>query len=140
MFLLGFAAASLILLTGFENPDVKNMPLTKKQAAFVGVKKSQPQKSKKKRTKPALIPSVIESAELQKSLDLSVPFKIPENAWLKTEQNKMPLMESLNMFTTEKKKKPQPLYLDSQMIMSQEPENDKKKSLDGAGIVINLKR
>jgi hypothetical protein len=30
--------------------------------------------------------------------------------------------------------------LDGQMLMSQEPEMDKQKSLDGAGIVITLKR
>jgi len=37
-------------------------------------------------------------------------------------------------------KPPRTLLLDGQLIMSPEPEADKKKSMDGAGISINLKR
>jgi len=84
--------------------------------------------------------SAAEEAEFQKPLDLSMPFKDSENAWLTIEQNKAVQGESLNIFASEKEKKLRPLYLDSQVLMSQEPEVDKRKSLDGAGIVINLKR
>ena len=150
LFLLAFAAAAVVLLSGFKNPGVKNVPVAKKQSASIGVQKTQPQSeqrpvnSKQKKApskqRPPSAPRTTESAELQKSLDLSVPFKVPENPWLKTEQNRIAQIESSNMFATEKKKKPRPLYLDGQMLMSQEPEVDKKKSLDGAGIIINLKR
>lgn len=150
LFLLGFTTASLIFLTGFEKAGVKNAPSKKKQTALIGVKTNQPkskenhvnlkQRKKTNKQKSTSVPNPTENAELQKSLDLSVPFKIPENTWLKTEQNRRAQVESSNMFAAEKKKKQLPLYLDGQMLMSQEPENDKKKSLDGAGIVINLKR
>ena len=147
LFLLGFVTASLVLLTGFEKPDVNNAPLAESQAVSIEVKKvqSSPVKSKQKKIEnkhsvPSAKNSATEDAELQKSLDLSIPFKDSENAWLKIEQNRAAQGESSNMFTTEKKKKPRPVYLDGQMLMSQEPEMDKQKSLDGAGIVINLKR
>ncbi|MGZ4995758.1 MAG: hypothetical protein ACXWFX_04565, partial [Methylobacter sp.] len=63
-----------------------------------------------------------------------------ESAALTIEQNKAVQQESLNIFSSEKNKKLRPLDLDGQMLMSQEPEMDKRKSFDGAGIVINLKR
>ncbi len=147
LFLLGFVTVSFVLLTGFEKLDVNNAPLTEKQAASVNVKKVQfnskesPDKSKhKKAINKHLVPSVNEDAELQKTLDLTIPFKASENAWLKTEQNRIAQQESANLFATEKKRKPRPVDLDGRMLMSQEPEVDKQKSLDGAGIVITLKR
>jgi hypothetical protein len=147
LFLLGFVTVSFVLLTGFQKSRVNNAPLTEKQAASVNVKKVQfnskesPDKSKhKKAINKHLVPSVNEDAELQKTLDLTIPFKASENAWLKIEQNRMTQVETSNMFTTEKQKKPRRLDLDGQMLMSQEPEVDKQKSLDGAGIVITLKR
>lgn len=147
LFLLGFVTISFVLLTGFEKLGVNNAPLTEKQAASVNVKKVQfnskesPDKPKhKKGINKHLVPSANEDAELQKTLDLTIPFKASENAWLKIEQNRVTQVETSNMFTTEKQKKPRPVDLDGQMLMSQEPEVDKQKSLDGAGIVITLKR
>lgn len=152
LFLLSFVTASLVLLTGFEKPGVNNAPPpAKKQTVSTKVKEVQskskdgPFKSKQKKTKnqrsvPSAKNDATEDAELQKYLDLSIPFKDSENAGLKIEQNRAAPEESLNMFAAERKKKPRPVYLDSQMLMSQEPEVDKQKSLDGAGIVINLKR
>ncbi|MDO9142024.1 MAG: hypothetical protein Q7U38_17015 [Methylobacter sp.] len=83
--------------------------------------------------------SDIDDTKFQKTLDLSVPFKLPEKTWQKPEQNKPVQRESSNIFAT-KKEKSQALSLDGQMLMSQELEADKQKSVDGAGIVINLKR
>ncbi len=155
LFILGFVTASFILLTGFEKSDVNNaLPPAEKQAASNEVKEVQPKrkeslvKSKKKKTKnkqktvsvPSVKNSAAEEVELQKPLDLSMPFKDSESASLTIEQNRADQGESLNIFSSEKEKKPRPLYLDGQMLMSQEPEGDKRKSLDGAGIVINLKR
>lgn len=150
LFLLGFVTFSSILLTGFEKPGVNNTSLAENQSESIEAKKVQskskesPINSKQKKTKTKLsVPSVknsaTEDAELQKPLDISIPFKESENAWQKTEKKGADQGESSNMFTTEKKKS-QSLGLDSQMLMSQEPEADKRKSLDGAGIVIKLKR
>ena len=135
--------ATLVLLTGFNKPGVESIPL----AASVQVQmvtsdsKDNFLKSKQKKIKNKhFIPSADQGAELQKSLDLSIPFKDIENASLKLEQNRLVPEEPSNMFAAEKKKKPSPLDLGGQMLMSQEPEVDKRKSFDGAGIVINLKR
>ncbi|MDP3588983.1 MAG: hypothetical protein Q8R54_00380 [Methylobacter sp.] len=145
LFILGFVTVSFVLLTGFQKPGVKNALLTKKQAASVNVKevqfngKNSAVKSKDHKTKNKH--SIEKNAELQKSLDLTVPFfKASENAWLKTEQNRIAQIETANIFANEHKKKLRSLDLDGQMLMSQEPEADKRKSLDGAAIVINLKR
>lgn len=149
LFLLGFVTASFVFLTGFEKHH-DSTPPAEKQIASIKEKKDQSNgkerhsKSKQKKTKkenpvPGDKNDVNENVE-QKALDLSMPFKDSENAGLKIEQNRAAQGELLNMFSTEQKKQLQPVYLDSQMLMSQEPEMDKRKSLDGAGIVINLKR
>lgn len=154
LFLLGFVAASFVLLTGFEKSGVNHVSPAQKQAASIEVKKIQSNseeglvKSKQKETKNKRKAisvlraknSAAEEAELQKPLDLSMPFKDSENTWLTIEQNRAAQGESLNLFPSEKEKKLRALNLDGQMLMSQEPEGDKRKSLDGAGIVINLKR
>lgn len=146
LLILGFATVSFVLLSGFKQSGVHDALLTEKQAVSINVKnaqlsnpkslvKSKPHKSKNKL-------SIAKDAELQKSLDLTVPFKVKasENAWLRIEQNRIAQVESANMFTADHKNQARPLDLDGQMIMSQEPEADKRKSLDGAAIVINLKR
>ncbi|MDO9269635.1 MAG: hypothetical protein Q7T96_11070 [Methylobacter sp.] len=158
LFIVGFVTASFILLTGFEKTGANHaLPPAEKKTASNELKKVQSNskesvvKSKKKKTKhqqkavkAVLVPSAKNSAaeevELQKPLDLSMPFKDSESAWLTIEKNKAAQGESLNIFASEKKKKQRSLGLDGQMLMSQEPEGDKQKSLDGAGIVINLKR
>jgi len=153
LFIVSFVTASFILLTGFEKPGVNNaLASAEKQVVLKDVKKVKSKESlvkpkqKKTKNKQEAVSvlraknSAAEEAEFQKPLDLSMPFKDSENAWLTIEQNKTVQGESLNIFASEKEKKLRPLYLDSQVLMSQEPEVDKRKSLDGAGIVINLKR
>lgn len=150
LFLLGFVTASFVLLTGFQKPGVNHAPLAEKQATSINVKKTKfkskqsPVDSKQQETKSKHLAatannSATEDVELQKTLDLSIPFKASDNAGLKTEQNRTAQRTSSTMFTNEKKKS-QRVSLDSEMLMSQEPEADKQKSLDGAGIVITLKR
>lgn len=150
LFVLGFVTASFILLTGFEKSGVHNVlsPAAKKTASKEIKKVQSKSKLKNQKTehkqKEDLVPSAensaVEEIKLQKPLDLSLSFEDSENTWLTIEQNKAVQKESLNVFSSEKRKKPRPLYLDGQMLMSQEPEVDKQKSVDGAGIVINLKR
>lgn len=147
--LVGLATASFVLLTGFQKPHVNNTVLTEKQVLALNVEKVQLNgkkssvKSKHNEASNKQPETIVnDDAELQKTLDLSIPFKVKtsENTWLKTEQNRFSQREAANLFATEKQKKPGPLDLDGQMLMSQEPEMDKRKSFDGAGIVINLKR
>ncbi|MDD5462699.1 MAG: hypothetical protein PHG00_13875 [Methylococcales bacterium] len=77
--------------------------------------------------------------ELEKPLDLSLPYKVPENSDLKIKQNTSSQRPEPNIFTPETKKKTQPLQLNGNLLMSPEPEAGKQKSVDGAGIVINIK-
>lgn len=151
LLILSFVTVSFVLLTGFDKSSVNTLLPSEKPAASNELKEVQPKsqdnlvKSKKKRikNKQKAIPvptAQNEAPELQKPLDLSMPFKESESASLTTESNRANRKESLNIFASEKKKMPRRLDLNGQMLMSQEPEGDKQKSLDGAGIVINLKR
>lgn len=80
-----------------------------------------------------------EYSGLQKPLDLSVPYKAPENAGLKIKQNTHGQRPESNIFPSETIKDSQPLQLNGNLLMSPEPEAGKQKSVDGAGIVINIK-
>jgi hypothetical protein len=139
-----FVTTSLSLLTGFKNPDnnadaiSKQTVLIKADQASIKGRHADLKNTKSSINKPSIL-RIDENAELPKSLNLSIPFNDSENIDLKIEQNSI-VGESSNIFALEHRKKPQPLMLDGQMLMSQEPEMDKRKSLDGAGIIINLKR
>jgi len=149
-FVLGFVTVSFILLTGFDQSGVHNVisPAAKKTALNEAEKVQSKSKSKTRKAEhkqqETLVPgaenSAVEQIEPQKPLDLSMSFDDGENASLTIEQSKAVQKESLNIFSSEKKKKARPLNLDGQMLMSQELEGDKQQSVDGAGIVINLKR
>ncbi len=72
----------------------------------------------------------LEEMVIPKKLDLSLPLKIEEKSDLSTTQSKI-----------EKPKKiKRDIELEPQTILSAEPENDKIKSFDGAGLSINIKR
>ena len=79
--------------------------------------------------------------EFEKPLDLSVPFKDKdaENADLKVGQKPAAQNQVTNIFAPDAKKRPRPVEVDSDFLMSPEPEAEKLKSVDGAGIVIKLK-
>ncbi|MDP3876405.1 MAG: hypothetical protein Q8Q50_05440 [Methylobacter sp.] len=133
LFLRIIVTASLVFLTGFDNAPLAET-VTVKEEQSITVKSTQKEK-KTKRSVSSIKSSDDEKAQPQKSLDLSIPFKLPE----KSEHNKHAQQESSSIFSA-KKDKSTALSLDGQMLMSQEPEADKQKSVDGAGIVINLKR
>ncbi|MGR9015029.1 MAG: hypothetical protein ACU83U_15445 [Gammaproteobacteria bacterium] len=148
-FLLCFMSASLVFLTGFEKPGANNTFLIETKTASINLnnvqyhRKQSSVKSKQNETRNSHpIANANVDVDPQKTLDLTIPFKVKstENGWMKIEQNRMSQRESANLFAAEKSQKPLPLDLDGQMLMSQEPEVDKQKSLDGAGIVITLKR
>jgi hypothetical protein len=137
--LLGFATILLVFLTGFAKADEAAVEKSTNVTGIQSNKKENFITSKSNKKKLSVL-RVNDDAELQKSLDLSMPFELSENMQLKPEQSTVIPGELSNIFATEKKKKPRPVDLDGQMLMSQEPEADKQKSMDGAGILINLKQ
>ncbi len=80
-----------------------------------------------------------EYSVLEKPLDLSIPYKAPENTGLKIKQNTHGQRPESNIFASDTLKESQPLQLNGNLLMSPEPEAGKQKSVDGAGIVINIK-
>jgi len=82
----------------------------------------------------------IKRDELEKPLDLSVPVKAFENADRIMEQRSAAQSRETTIFAPETRKKARPIELDGNFLMSPEPEAEKRKSFDGAGIVINIKR
>ena len=136
-----------IELKSVEANTTLNVLETKPLNAKSNVKaaKANPQKSK-----PATINvadarvdgenNTVKSNEFEKPLDLSVPFKNSENADLNDAQTSTTQNLVANTLASETKKKPGPLELNGRFLMSPEPEVEKRKSVDGAGIVINLKR
>jgi len=113
LFVLGFVTVSFVLLTGFEKSGVQNVLAPAKKTVSNEVKKVQ-SKSKLKTKKTGhnqnevLVQSAnrgAENIELQKPLDLSLSFDDSVNAGLTIEQNKAVQKESLNIFSSAKKKK-----------------------------------
>jgi len=102
--------------------------ITKKNQSSVNQKENVPDKS-----------NTPGDSELNKPLDLSVHYKATENPSLKIKQNTAAQSPEPNIFASETMKKSQPLQLKGNFLMSPEPEAGKQKSVDGAGIIINLK-
>jgi hypothetical protein len=73
-----------------------------------------------------------QATKLPKPLDLSIPFEVGENAGQKSKSN----AASQDLFST---KKQRTLELSGSAVMTQEVEGEKQPSVDGAGIVLNLK-
>lgn len=83
-------------------------------------------------------PIRIEPDELYKPLDLSVPFNDQDSLDSLKEQS-LGQTPALNLFDNKTKKPSRPLELKGGFLMSPEPEMEKKKTVDGAGISINVK-
>lgn len=83
--------------------------------------------------------TIPENTALHKSLDLA----FPPNNFKETDVRRHinGVQETVdNAFFDDSRKKQDTLQVKGQFVMSQEPEADKKKSADGAGITINLRR
>ncbi|MDD5274866.1 MAG: hypothetical protein PHR16_02150 [Methylovulum sp.] len=123
LFISGFVAVSWFFLTGFTKP-VERHTIKNKAVA------ESPQHDEaldEKQVKP---------------LDLSVPFKAiksAENTRAKNQASKTDQKGGDNLFAPEPEKETQPLQIKGGWLMSPEPEVEKSKSVDGAGIVINVK-
>ncbi|MDD2723682.1 MAG: hypothetical protein PHH59_06635 [Methylovulum sp.] len=124
LFILVLLAASSVLLTGFKPSSQQKLPVTMaKTEADVG------DNNKMAGTQTAAPP-----------LDLSIPFKNPDfgkPALVGTKHS--PQDEFDGLFTAKPQKTAPPFQLKGGWIISPEPEIEKQKSVDGAGIVINIK-
>lgn len=85
--------------------------------------------------------SILSKDGQQKPLDLSIPFKtIDEAGWKNAKTQAAAESRTPNLFASENKKSRRTVNLDGGVLMSQEPEAEKQRSLDGAGIRLNLNR
>jgi len=78
-----------------------------------------------------------------KILDLSVPFTAHDNKWpvaVKKSTSNQPSNTANFLFASASNPPQAQLQLKGGWIMSQEPEAEKRKSAEGAGIVINLRQ
>lgn len=134
LFLLSFMAVPWLFLSGFTNPAVADNLKPKAVAESHktgrhGNTTEQPAMGQEQQAKP---------------LDLSVSFKAIENgggntAAITPSPDKTSTNAMANLFAPEPKKTTRPLQLKGDLLMSPEPEAEKRKSVDGAGIVINVK-
>jgi len=165
LFLLSFLTVSWFFLSGFNKPIDNTMSVIETQkterelqsAETENIKKTldtEPAKTKnnvlsvKRKTQKITLATDTTNTdkdtpsqhnEFEKPLDLSVPFNTSENTDISNIQKAVAQSLVTNIFAPETKKKPQPLELKGGFLMSPEPELEKRKSVDGAGIVINLK-
>ncbi len=81
----------------------------------------------------------IKGTEIEKILDLSIPFSNSKDADSLIELQRVGQRKSLDFFDTKTKKESRHIELDGDFLMSPEPQGEKLKSVDGAGLIINLK-
>ncbi|NOT83443.1 MAG: hypothetical protein HOP02_01405 [Methylococcaceae bacterium] len=128
------------LATPLESSLQKNAVIESKQTPtgqIGSVVKQSSQIDKKSVNKPLDLKTtpVIVNNDLQQSLNLSIPFESD----LPADQNSAAQNQKSNIFAPDATKKPQSIRLDGNVLMTQELEAEKRKTLDGAGISINLK-
>lgn len=135
-------------LESFETEHIRKLRETKQMKAKSNTESvmAKPQKTEQTTIKATASDladdnNPVKPNEFEKPLDLSVPFKDKdtENADLKIEQKPAAQNRVTNIFAPDAKKKPRSVEIDSDFLMSPEPEPEKLKSVDGAGIVIKLK-
>jgi len=153
IFLSGFLAVSSVFFSSYAEAEKGNRSAVTKQKPIAEVNKGDKTKavktSQKKVTKQKVVTekpakfngksNVATQKAFQKPLDLSIPYQDVENANLVTEQTSEGQSRETNIFASVNKKKTRALQVDGRMLTSQEPEVEKQKSAEGAGIVINLK-
>ena len=81
----------------------------------------------------------IKGTRIEKILDLSIPFSNSKDADSLIELQRVGQRKSLDFFDTKTKKESRHIELDGDFLMSPEPQGEKLKSVDGAGLIINLK-
>jgi|GEM_PF-1292543 hypothetical protein len=115
-------------------PEIKRHKADlKSQKALVKNRAMQVKPERMKVTQEA----VVVTAE-PKVLDLSAPYRDYDLADRATELHADSYFQKTNIFSNTARKRTLPVQFDGRLLMSPEPEVEKRKSADGAGIVINL--
>lgn len=122
-----------------NSTSIDKVSLVKKPHAAKAIAGKKTSKSKTDKNSQSESASPVIGKEQQKSLDLSLSIDDLEKNALNEQIDHAFETAPESIFAIQKKP-PRSLTLDGQILMSQEPEADKKKSMDGAGISINLKR
>ncbi len=162
IFVLNFLAISWFFLSGFEGKAV-SVDMLKTAVSVESFEYEQSQKilekkllkakkaSKIIKLNPKIITPekgteslaadnmIIERNEFDMPLDLSVPFTSAESSDYQIQQKGSGQVDEVDLFELKTKKKPRALELNGGLLMSPEPEVEKRKTVDGAGIVINIK-
>lgn len=160
VFLLSFITSSWLFLSGFDNLVEKDVLVLERQKATINSKSyeiKQPQGIKKinlsestekskhqkikvdSKIKKPISDNTIEKNEIEKILDLSIPFRSTGSTDLLFDQQQGEKNKSANYFDTKAKKESRHIELDGDFLMTPEPQGEKLKSVDGAGLIINLK-
>ena len=82
----------------------------------------------------------VQDIELQKPLDLSVPFKMDFDTNMSIHSKSQEARNDSKLFAGPGNLKSRSVQLDGRVLMTQEQEIGKVKTVDGAGIVINVQR
>jgi len=142
--LLNIVTVAYVFLSGFVTAD-ETMPTDEHLRIDNKIKEQNKYnrvlpKQEENKNMPSTIDTEFDSKdELQLPLDLSIPFKDVNNTEKKIEEHTQQQFVETNIFTPDTKKKPEQILLNGQLIKSPDPEVEKRKSVDGAGIVITLK-
>jgi len=149
IFLCGFLGVLWLFLGGLKNSNAgvvadsvqqvsSPSDLTQIQVPSVVVKKRL-KRRKLSVIEPEASIGLIDPSVLGKPLDLSVPFLSDDPLDFNKRQSESDLGNSNDIFDPKKRRSPQGLELKGNFLMSPEPEAERKKTVDGAGIVINVK-
>ena len=158
IFFLCFLASAWLFLSGFNDLVEKDSLVLQGQDVTVKsnfyeigqtqvTKKNLKVKAKSNHLKVKADVKIKESVDdasvkgtgIEKILDLSIPFSNSKDADSLIELQRVGQRKSLDFFDTKTKKESRHIELDGDFLMSPEPQGEKLKSVDGAGLVINLK-
>jgi hypothetical protein len=149
IFFLCFLASAWLFLSGFNDLVEKDSLVLQGQDVTVKsnfYETGQAQVTKKNlkvkadvKIKESVDDASIKATGIEKILDLSIPFSNSKDADSLIDLQRIGQKKTPDFFDTKTKKEAQHIELDGDFLMSPEPQGEKLKSVDGAGLVINLK-
>ena len=158
IFLFSFLSISWLLLSGFydsvvvdtstsdksqkvivEKDAVATIPADSKTNVNTLNVNEKKRVLKKRRNRVVEIRNTNQFDEFVKPLDISIPVISLEPDDMKAVKKKNEDDQSNEFFDPKPKKRRRSLELDGNFLMSPEPEVERKKTVDGAGISINVK-
>jgi hypothetical protein len=149
IFFLCFLASVWLFLSGFKDLVEKNSLVLQGQdvtvkSNFYEIEQAQVTKKILKvkadvKIKESVDDASVKGTGIEKILDLSIPFSNSKDADSLIELQRVGQRKFLDFFDTKTKKESRHIELDGDFLMSPEPQGEKLKSVDGAGLIINLK-